>query len=210
MMKILINRLFCTILFLFFTISVIAQYQHEVKLDLLKALDNEYIVHYEVLFTKNIGFEASFGVERGRTFIHDFNNSNSQFSFSTTELNLYLAGKFYISGKKKYGRGFYFGPYLNINYLLDREDGYVEKYEEINNRPPSIRFSDESRFDTINLGGQIGYKWLILSRFVLEAQISFANRIFIGPGITKNFGNYYTGEGFVKLGYRFNNDMKAN
>jgi len=188
------------------TSSLFSQFKHEVKLDLLQALTTEYLAHYELILTKNIGIEAAFGVDLGQDVISNFDFNNfQQYSFSTIELNPSLAGKVYFLAKEKFGRGLYFGPYIKANYLLSREEGFSEKYIEVFNRLPSLREQDDTRFDGLFLGVHAGCKWLIKSRFVIELQMAFSYVNFIGPGSEQlSSVLVFRGEGFLKLGYRFN------
>lgn len=182
-----------------------AQINHDFKIDLPHYLNKHILPHYELILSKHIGVEVAIGYDYNEIGISEPDSvfiftTTPDFTFKNRELNPSLGINYYIGKGEKYGYGFFLGPYIRLNYLLHREEGYIEKVEEIFD----IEVNEWRRREGVKelkYGINLGYKWLIKSHFIIEIVSSMTYDKRIGSGSSEYKGaldNFV----FFKLGYR--------
>lgn len=192
-------------LFLVFTNIIQGQVKHELKISLTGLFNKDYMLSYERLITEDIGLELGLGSDRSNLFLYDFDLSGiERYEFDATQLNPSIGGKYYFLLNDGSGRGFFIGPYIRLNYLVNREEGYAERWGEINGVQPTERVLADKGFKSLYGGLNGGLKWRLKTSFVTEALMTGTLVKSIGKGepassswIVLNF------DSCIRIGYRF-------
>ena len=198
----IIKLTFLIIAFLFSVNCIIGQKNHEIKLDLV-AINNNYIVNYESIITNRISVEIGLGLDFRDLFLTNFNVTSfpaETSKFSATFLSPNIGGKYYLVVAES-GSGVYFGPYARWTYLLSREDGYVEKWEEIFDTQATERVKSDSGIRTFQYGFQTGAKLIMKQHYLIEFNIAYTLERQVGIEARENIirnTNYS-----IRFGYRW-------
>ena len=161
-----INRLILIGLF-FLPFQVFGQTKHELKTDALFFTAGEITLSYEVIFKNQLALEFGLGYEYADISIAKYDSLRyEQFDFAQKSINPSIIGKYYLVPERRIDYGFYAGFYSKFNILLETEDAYFDKHEEI--YPNSKSSYEENGLKNISVGFGVGYKFLIKSHFVIE------------------------------------------
>ena len=169
------SKFLAILIILLSTTFLTGQKKHELKLDVISAIDAHYIPHYEIMLSKKIGVVVALGVDFRNFNLADFPFGNSNIEtheFSVFQLNPSIGGKYYFLFNKKYGNGLFIGPYVRINYLVSRGEGYAEQWEKSFNRQATERVLTDKGFKNLYYGIHGGYKWIIKSNLIIEIVIT--------------------------------------
>lgn len=182
---------------------IYGQKKHELKIDFLSARSNNYIPHYEAVLTNRIGVEIALGFDFRDIYLQDidFNPFTLELhEFSSFHFNPSLGAKYYLLSLEN-GSGIFAGPYTQINFLLWREEGYVEKWEEIENRKAPEKVFSNRGIRSLRYGLHYGGKLIIKDHYIIELVGTYALFQEIGKGANEN--TIYNIQYYAKLGYRF-------
>ena len=197
-----IKHTYLVVIFLFNLNYTSGQLNHEIKLD-LSAISKHYIVSYESILTKRFSIEVAMGFDFRKLYLTeiDFNSFNSEFhEFASTRFDPSIGGKYYFLVKES-GSGIYLGPYTRIKYLLSREKGYVEKWEEIQSSKAPERVMSNSGIRNLLYGIYCGGKLILRNHYLIELSVAYTLDKEIGIGAKRN--TIYNTRYFIKFGYRF-------
>ncbi len=187
--------------FLFSMHMTFAQRNHELKLD-LSAISKHYILSYESILTNRISIEFGLGFDFRNLYLSetDFTSFTTTYhKFSATFMDPSLGGKYYFVINES-GSGFFIGPYARLKYLLSREEGYVEKWEEVYDSKPSERQISNSGVRNLQYGIYTGGKLIIKKHFLIEFSMAYTRDREIG--IAARNSTIYNTRYSIKLGYR--------
>jgi hypothetical protein len=118
---------------------------------------------YEYIGLKRIGYELSF-IQRMRNYDPYYPKNDG---YWTTSL-ITFAMKYY--GKRKHDEGFYKGVFLTYLYPHNRSS-LLTTTDGIFGHPAKIIGHEDKTVSSLIVGGQIGYKFLIAKRFVIEPMV---------------------------------------
>ena len=189
---------------------VTSQSFHEINLNLIGIRNQQYKPAYEYIIDGRFGLSFISGFDLRDEDVRKFDliNPTSQ-SFSATRFIPTLLGKFYPFNNKRKASGFFLGPYLSFEILLNRDDNYamawVDNLTSLSNDPRFQVPSDISKTSGllgIKPGVNSGYKFLIKDHFIFEI-FSFMtyDSQFADVELLKSGGLDF--EMDFKIGYRF-------
>jgi hypothetical protein len=181
---------------------LIAQATHELKTDLLGLYwqNKQYQVAYEF-----IPSNGKFGLGGG--LIYDpakvSLDTNSIFeapramNYPAAYIGLMISGRYYFSSKRL-GKGLYVGPHLFIERWVVHNSEYNRLFtEQYGAKPRRL----EKPWNSVAAGLQVGFKWLLWKRLVLEPEITAG--IDLVDAFREMFPSIYPeGMLFIRLGYR--------
>lgn len=174
-----------------------SQVSHEIKFNVLDISGRQFSPSYELIIDSKFAIEIT-----GEFNLRDFVLIDSvlinptPLSFDATRFRPRLAGKYYTSKK---GKGFFIGPYISFQYLLNRDESYADRWEEVIGlaAPESVR-ATSGRLSS-EFGVNFGYKFLIKKHFAIEFFAILASQ-------NSAFESGNSGLEFdldIKFGYRF-------
>ncbi len=179
-----------------------AQVKHEAKIDVFELSSSSIRLNYEVMFAKSIAIEVGcFYTTRNASLAKIDTSGINVKMFGQRRLSPSIAGKFYFGEKSKF-RGFYMGPYFSADYLISRDRGYLEEYEDFTGNQIPDWDREEAVFKSINYGLILGYKWIIKDHFIIEFSIEHTIEKAVGVGASE-LSNYREVGGRLDIGYRF-------
>lgn len=188
-------KTFVVSLFLFLPVLIWGQAQHELKLGILSSLDKLPRLIYEYNDGSHIGFDVELGYFDQFLYVNSpdtFGIINNLEAFTQHFLVVGSSLKFYIEPNAK-GAGAFFGLYLRNEIKVSEEKGFDERFLEVNGEAPPSG-SD----DLLNIGAQVGYKWLIGGHWIIEPQFRYGISV-IRPAHKRKYLGIIT----LSLGYRF-------
>jgi hypothetical protein len=191
-----------TALFTILSLTCYSQKDHEFKADMLDFLSLEYKVTYEQVFSNLWGVEFGLALDtrtQNVSEVGSFGIINHEYSsvFVRTD----LAFKYYFLFNKYRGNGLYVGPYFRAGSSLYVQDGYIEKWEEVNGRPASERMLVTRAVKSIDFGLICGYKFLIKEKFIIEPGFTYTLDREVGKGALDGSSAHF--DFTFKTGYRF-------
>gem|GEM_PF-6802589 len=148
--RVIINRVLkgFVVFILFASYSLTAQINHELKTQPLAPLNDNYSLYYESLLSDRWSVELGLELDLANIYISE-TNFDSLFSefhvFSSSRFYTSLGVKYYVLVDEK-GSGVFIGPHVRLRYLLGREDGYIDKWEEVFNTMAPDRLVSYSGF----------------------------------------------------------------
>lgn len=188
-------KTFVISLFLFLPMWVWGQAQHELKLGILSSLDKQPRLIYEYTDGTRLGFEAQVGYFDQFLYVNTADSLGVIRNIESFTQNFLVLGsslKFYIEPNAK-GAGAFFGLYLRNEIKVSEEKGFDERFLAVNGEAPPSG-SD----DLLNVGAQVGYKWLIGGHWIIEPQFRYGVNV-IRPVNERKYLAIIT----LSLGYRF-------
>lgn len=203
------KQLLYILIYLCCTSSVVAQSFHELKIEVIGLLNEDIITSYEVGLSEHIGVEVTMGFDLSNAIITesqiitegDIQRLNFlKFEFSQARFNPSVGAKYYFSNKK-IGSGFFLGPHVGADVLLNRDQGYAIKWEEVFSSIGNERRKSEG-LKSINPGLIFGYKWLLKSHFILELKGLLLAEQPVGVGASEA-SRGFDGDAVFNIGYRF-------
>ena len=191
--------------FCFFSISIEAQSDYEFKSDILDFLRNESKFTGERVLTNRWGVELGLGFDVEPKTIREFGTFGiRENKYSSFFLETDLAFKYYFLFNKHRGNGLFIGPYTRVGTSMFVQNGYIDKWEEVNNRQASEWMSTTRGFKSIEFGIVGGWKFLAREKFIIEPGIIYTLQETVGKGSSDlDFGIVSVIEWTFKTGIRF-------
>ncbi len=193
------KSLLAVLILTLFPLFVFGQLKHELKivpLDLFSAFSPSY----ELVINKKIGLELEMSFDTREAFISNFTGG----AVTTEEVDRKrfipgISGKYYFLFNK-YGSGFYIGPHFKSTFNTYIEQGFEDRYFQINNTSPPHWV--KKGFQSFATGLNGGFKWLIKERFIVE----YSNLLTVF--YTKEENGKFEAQGTdldveIRIGYRF-------
>lgn len=188
-----------------FSISSQAQYDYEFKSDILDFLRNEVKFTGEVVLSNRWGVEVGLGFDfEPKNALENSILANPDNQFSSVFLKTDVGLKYYFLFNKYRGNGLYIGPYTRIGSSLYVQQGYIEKWEELNKREASEWLSTTRGLKSLEFGIISGWKFLIKEKYIIEPGFTYTLDRTIGKGSSDlNFGTVAIFDFTFKTGIRF-------
>ena len=171
--------IFTFILFIF-SVNVFSQsdFKNSIKFNVTNTLlyDNSYQFSYERMIKENQSLNVFTGYQEFPLITVDLSDNN-EFSKKNSRSGYSLGAdyRFYLGSINKFKgpRGVYLAPF--VSFFQFRTDRDIIHTDSDTNVQSSINLS--SRFNLTNVGGELGYQFVICDRFVIDC-------VLFGPSVT--------------------------
>lgn len=175
------------LLCILFSSTCKAQVAHEFKVNMLDFVYVQFTPMYEHIRSEKWAIEVGLPINIKTKETNPFVVGQSEFASLLIRPN--ISYKRYLLFNKEHGsHGLYIGPYLELGYSIFVEDGYVERLELIQGGEILEYQATPTGIKEIRTGLNVGFKFLIQEKYIIE------------PTILSTVG-FDIGKGSAELGY---------